>query len=331
MKISVIVPVYNVQEYIVECLESIMIQELKDIEIIIVNDGSTDKSISNIQNIIDNNSNIHLINKVNGGLSSARNTGLSHAKGEYVLFVDSDDYLEKDFLYKLYNEAKEYDLDIACGGYTKFYENNATYPQIRNEILCKKSIISGQKFLLNQLDCNDYRMEVWDDLYKREFLLENNLFFVEGLLHEDEEFTPRALLAAKRVKIVETYGYMYRQRENSIMSSTVNIKHVSSVEYIINSFINHFEKTKIEHEKLIFSKLCCNIFNAYIEKVLRIDIDNKYKFIRNIRRKEIINVMNYNSDLSWKQRLKILLFNHYPFLFYKVICINREKRLVHIA
>lgn len=317
MKISVIVPVYNVQDYIVECLESIMLQDLKGIELIIVNDGSTDNSISNIENIINNAGNIHLINKVNGGLSSARNTGLLHATGEYVLFLDSDDYLEKDFLYKLYNEAIEHDLDIACGGNTKFYADNTIYPRIRTELLCQGTVTSGQKFLLDQLNYNDYNMEVWDDLYKRSFLLENNLFFVEGLLHEDEEFTPRALLAAKRVKLVETYGYMYRQREGSIMSSQVNLKHITSIEYIMNSFIDKFEKTKIENEKLLFSKLCFYMFNVYVAKVAKSSENNKYKFIRELPRKKIISVINYNPQLNWKQRLNVELFKHTPYLYYK--------------
>ena len=320
MKVSVIIPVYNVQEYIVECIESVMMQDLKEIEVIVVNDGSADNSISNIQNIIDNNRNIHLINKINGGLSSARNTGLLHAKGEYVLFLDSDDYLKKDFLYKLYNEAIEHDLDIACGGNTRFYVDNTIYPRIRNELLCQSTVISGPEFLLEQLKYNDYRMEVWDDLYKRSFLLENNLFFVEGILYEDEEFTPRALLAAKRVKLVETYGYMYRQRENSIMSSPVNLKHITSVGYIINSFIAKFEETKIESEKLIFSNLCFNMLNAYMGKILKISADNKYEFIKNLPRKEIISVINYNPQLSWKQRLYGILLKYAPYLYYKRIC-----------
>ncbi len=236
MKVSVVIPVYNVQDYIVECLESIMAQELKDIEVIIVNDGSTDNSICNIQNIIDNNSNIRLINKVNGGLSSARNTGLSHAKGEYVLFVDSDDYLEKDFLYKLYNEAKNYDLDIACGGYKKYFANGGIEKKTRNDELMDLGVVKGVDFLLVQLENNDYRMEVWDDLYRREFLINNNLLFTEDLLHEDEDFTPRALLVANRVKLVNTYGYLYRQRENSIMSTKCTIKNVESIYYIIHEF-----------------------------------------------------------------------------------------------
>ena len=325
MKVSVVIPVYNVQEYIVECLESIMLQDLKDIEVIIVNDGSTDNSIPNIQNIIDNNVNIQLINKVNGGLSSARNTGLLHAKGEYVLFVDSDDYLEKDFLDKLYSQAIEHDLDIACGGNTRFYVDNTIYPRTRNEFLCKSAVMSGQKFLLEQLKYNDYRMEVWDDLYKRTFLLENNLFFVEGILHEDEEFTPRALVVANRVKLVETYGYMYRQRDNSIMSSSVNIKHITSIEYIMNSFIIKFEEAKLENEKLIFSKLCFNLLNVYIEKILKTNADNKYEFIRNLPRKKIINIISYNPQLNWKQRLNGVLLKYTPYLYYKRICLKAKR------
>lgn len=303
MKVSVVIPVYNVQDYIVECLESIMAQELKDIEVIIVNDGSTDNSICNIQNIIDNNSNIRLINKVNGGLSSARNTGLSHAKGEYVLFVDSDDYLEKDFLYKLYNEAKNYDLDIACGGYKKCFANGAIEKKTRNDELMDLGVVKGVDFLLVQLENNDYRMEVWDDLYRREFLINNNLLFTEDLLHEDEDFTPRALLVANRVKLVNTYGYLYRQRENSIMSTKCTIKNVESIYYIIHEFRRLFEGSKNEVEKKCLSRLILIMVDIYFGKILSSNEEKKFDLAKKMNVLQTTHGLD-KSHLRFKQKIK---------------------------
>lgn len=104
-------------------------------------------------------------------------------------------------------------------------------------------------FLLVQLENNDYLMEICDDFYCREFLINNNLLFTENLLHEDEDFTPWALLAANRVKLVNTNGYLYRQRENSIMSTKCTIKNVDSIYYIIHEFRRLFEHSKNEVEK----------------------------------------------------------------------------------
>lgn len=119
---------------------------------------------------------------------------------------------------------------------------------------------------------------------------------------------------------------MYRQRENSIMSSPVNIKHITSIEYIMNSFIDKFEDAKLENEKLIFSKLCFNLLNVYIGKILKMNADNKYEFIRNLTREKIISIVNYNSQLSWKQRLNLVLLKYAPYLYYKRIC-RKAKRV----
>lgn len=323
MKVSVIIPVYNVQDYILECLNSIIYQDFKDFEVIIVNDGSQDNSINNIKSIIDNHSNIHLINKPNGGLSSARNEGLRYATGEYVIFIDSDDYIQKDFISSLYSEAKKYNLDIACGGYTSIYSDNSIYPRIRNRQIFKNKATSGKEILLNQLKNNDYCVEVWDDLYKREFLLDNNIFFIEGIVHEDEEFTSRALLVAQRVKAIETYGYMYRQRENSIMNTKCTIKNIDSIYYIINRFRKMFDLSQNDTEKICLSYLILYMHNLYIQKILMCDEKNKYKLLKKIDVVKISKGLD-KSHLTFKQRLKydipyILLIN-----FIKHDLIQRE-------
>ena len=122
MKVSVIVPVYNVSNYIIKCLDSIVNNTLKDIEIIIVNDGSTDDSIKKVCERYDD-SRIKIIYKKNGGLASARNTGVRYAKGKYLFFVDSDDFIELDTLESMYNVACKGNYDIVYSDYYKYYED----------------------------------------------------------------------------------------------------------------------------------------------------------------------------------------------------------------
>lgn len=303
MKVSVIIPVYNVEKYIKDCIQSVISQTLKNIEIIIVNDGSTDDSIDKIKKLVKENDNISVINKKNGGLSSARNEGLKHAQGEYVIFIDSDDYIERDFLEKLYIEAKNYDLDIACGGYKKYFANGGIEKKTRNDELMDLGVVKGVDFLLVQLENNDYRMEVWDDLYRREFLINNNLLFTEDLLHEDEDFTPRALLVANRVKLVKTYGYLYRQRENSIMSTKCTIKNVESIYYIIHEFRRIFEGSKNEVEKKCLSRLILIMVDIYFGKILSSNEEKKFDLAKKINVLQTTHGLD-KSHLRFKQKLR---------------------------
>lgn len=303
MKISVIVPVYNVENYITECLTSIINQSISDFEIIIVNDGSTDNSIDNIKNLVEENDNLVVVHKKNGGLSSARNEGLKYAKGEYVIFIDSDDYIEKDFLTKLFDEARKYDLDIACGGYKKFFSDGSIEEKTRLNQLIQLGVIKGSNFLLAELENQDYRPEVWDNLYRREFLLSNHLKFTENLLHEDEEFTPKALLLAERVKLVDTYGYLYRQRENSIMNTQCSIKNIDSIYYIINELKKLYEEATNEVDKICLSRLILNLCNVYFGKIISSNEIGKYRLAKRLDFVRCCRNLNKN-HLTFKQKLK---------------------------
>ncbi|MDB8551639.1 glycosyltransferase [Turicibacter sanguinis] len=303
INISVIVPVYNVEDYILECLTSILNQSLKEIEIIVVNDGSKDKSIDRIQNLVEENSNIQVIHKENGGLSSARNEGLKYATGEYIIFIDSDDFIERDFLEKLYNEAKDEKLDIACGGFTKYFSKENYEKILRNDELFNTKVLSGKEFLKLQLESKNYRVEVWDDLYRREFLLENNLLFNENLLHEDEEFTPKSLLLARRVKLVETYGYIYRQRDNSIMNTKTNIRNIDSIFYIIQEFKMLYIQTNDYLERECLSRLILKMCDTYFGKILTSDENKKIQLARKLDVVEVSKGL-YKNHLTFKQKLK---------------------------
>lgn len=328
MKVSVIVPVYNVESYIRDCLESIVKQTLTNIEIIIVNDGSTDNSIANIQDMIDLNKNIKLINKLNGGLSSARNEGLKFARGEYIAFIDSDDYIDSDYLEKLYNEAKYYDLDIACGGNSKVYSNHNVVTMNRDISLYEMGVVSGEDFFIKQWLVNDFRGEVWDDLYKRSFLLENNLMFINGLLYEDNEFTPKVLKYATRVKLVNTYGYYYRQRDGSIMHSKKGSKELEDMQFILNEHLKLLNQSNKADLKSSYSKLITVGLYAYINSIMISNVQNKIKYFHSKQIKLLINSIKYNKDISLKQKLNFMLLKYLPRIYYfrliKIYAKNKE-------
>lgn len=304
MKISVIVPVYNVEDYIQECINSILKQSFTEYEVILVDDGSQDKSISLIKNIIDSNENIKLITKKNGGLSSARNYGLKVARGEYVIFIDSDDFIEEHFLENLYLTAKENNLDVALGGYKKLYRNKTLKVIDRVSDLYNLGVVTGKEFLYNELILNDYRMEVWCNLYKREFLMENNLKFIEGILHEDEEFTPKMMVLANRVKLTNEIGYIYRQRQGSIMATLPKPIHVDSLFSIVEKNKKLFYKATDERDKILYSRLTRHLTGCIESKVIVVDQKFQKEILLRLKDAKLIKILKYKKGLSLKSYLK---------------------------
>ena len=291
--ITVIVPVYNVEEYIVECIQSILKQTIIDkIEIIIVNDGTKDDSIGKIKNLIDKNDNIVLINKENGGISSARNEGLKFASGEYVIFIDSDDYIESDYIEALYNEAISNNLDITVSGYKNNF--NGELSTVNRDYLNTEYVITGIEFLERQLTFNDKEIEVWDDLYRKDFLTSNNLSFKEGLSSEDILFTQLCLLKAKRVKFLSRYGYIYRRRGNSLSNSTKFEKNINSLNIIIQEFVDLYDKSSDYYERKVIGKALYPILSELVSVIE--ETNNKKYFYSNINKNKILPIMKQSID-----------------------------------
>lgn len=216
MKISIIVPIYNVEGYVKECIYSLCNQTIKDIEILVIDDGSTDRSIDIIKKIKDER--IKIITKKNGGLSSARNKGIENAKGDYIAFVDSDDFIGITTAYEdMYNIAIKEESDIVSGNCIWYYSKENNYPLERDMSKFSYSPMKSEDFLLESIKSDRIYTPVWLNLYSTDFILNNKLFFKEGFIHEDEDFTPRAILKANKVSIYNKDFYMYRQRGGSIM------------------------------------------------------------------------------------------------------------------
>ncbi|WP_127836926.1 glycosyltransferase [Clostridium prolinivorans] len=242
IKVSVILPAYNVEPYINKCLDSLLNQSLKEIEIIVVNDGSTDNTIDVIQKYKKYFEHILIIEQKNKGLSAARNIGLKYAKGKYVFFLDSDDFIDTKMLEELYKECEINDLDIICfNGY--YYNDSKDLKIIREANIDINNIYCGINFLQDLINFNAYLPMVWLNMYKKEFLLKNKLCFMEGVYHEDIEFTPRAYILAQKVKYNNKPFYYYIQRKGSITKTKSN-KNYLDILKIIESLINFVDELK---------------------------------------------------------------------------------------
>lgn len=207
--VSIIVPVYNVQEYIDRCVESLVKQTYENIEIILVNDGSTDNSLELLENWEKKDNRVVIVNKANGGLSDARNAGIKAAKGDYFFFIDSDDFVDITMCEKMMASLKEHDSDIVVCDMKYLYDDGEEKFASGGDFVCE-SVKENPSFItINNSACNK--------LYKRELF--NDAQFPVGRYYEDLALIPSLLYKAKRVSKVNEPFYVYYQRKGSIAHS----------------------------------------------------------------------------------------------------------------
>lgn len=285
LKISMIIPVYNAEKYLQKCLDSIAAQTMRDFELVLINDGSRDNS----QNIIDkfieqNNSdgqgkirNIQCKIKENAGQAAARNDGLAMAKGEYIAFMDSDDYIEPDYLETLYNAAEKYDSEAVTCGYSMVDENGRLIRRIR----------------LSEQGAQPYGRAgmyvVWCRLYKREFLLRNHFAFQEGgKIYEDVPYSLAAKFQAKNPVVIDYEGYYYVQRSGSTMSSgsvkSSRFPYEKMTEAVVQSIEAVRSKENDIKDRLEFEVL--HFFTGFF-----------FRYCRKADRRDIDELVGYASDL----------------------------------
>lgn len=216
MLFSVIVPVYNIEKWISKCVESILQQEYADYELILVDDGSTDNSGKICDQYALNDNKIKAFHKKNGGLSDARNYGVSQAQGDYMLFVDGDDYIAEWTLKIIAQEIREETPDIILSeGMYKVYNNNIIIKKCFDKENFKG--ISGTEALQEMLKVGDY-YSAWGKCYRTEYWKEKDFAFKKGRLAEDFQLIDKVILEAAKVSMVQSY-YYYQSREGSIMHS----------------------------------------------------------------------------------------------------------------
>ena len=209
VKVSVIVPVYNVELYIERCLKSLINQTLRDIEIIVVNDGSPDNSQDIIDKYAKKYKNIKSYIKKNGGLSDARNYGLKYANGEYISFIDSDDYIDTSMMKKMYDKAKENDFDLVVCNLDMVLDDGKFIQNVSSNI--DRDIFGDE--------IKEYMVKIypsaWNKIYKKS-LFDNKVYFKKGIWFEDVEFIYRVIPYVKSIGVVDYKLYHYVQREGTI-------------------------------------------------------------------------------------------------------------------
>lgn len=269
MLLTIVIPVYNVEEYIEKCILSCSNQNISktDYEIILVNDGSPDNSIEICERLAKEIKNISIISQKNKGLSGARNTGLRHSKGEYVWFVDSDDWIEENCLKTITEVIKKEQSEIFWLGHDVVKKDNVIGKFIPNKI---DKPISGEEFFVNHLKNQFY---IWKFIYKRSFLLENNLTFYEGILYEDLEFTPRALHVSKACFTLPQVYYHYLMRDGSIINN-IKCKNIEDRFFICNQLLDRIENTTVSKK---YYKACYEIVAENIVGTIKMAIRSKEK------------------------------------------------------
>lgn len=216
-KVSVIVPIYNVEKFLSQCLDCLINQTLKDIEIICVNDGSTDNSLQILEEYSQKDERIKIINQANGGLSSARNSGIKIAQGEFIGFLDSDDYLDLNFYESLYSRAKDTNSDIVTCEYIYKITNNDKKKELFLKV--NRNVVTSdvkEKFECLYLPFYCY---VQNKIYKKDCIKDN---FIEGLTFEDIYFTTTILAENNKMAVAKDVAYYYRNQPNSISNDVSN-------------------------------------------------------------------------------------------------------------
>lgn len=239
-KVSVIVPVYNVEKYLKECLDSVANQSLENIEIICIDDCSPDNSIKIIKDYMKKDNRIKVIShKSNLGLGGARNTGIENAKGEYIFFLDSDDKIDSKTLEKLYNTAKEQNANVVCCDIEMFYDDG-TKKAFKNS---KKRIYGWNK--LKPKNFETLNRIAWNKLYNNEIFKNKEIRFTNHLIHEDIEFYWKCFLNYPKAFVIKEKLYFYRQRENSIMSQKKPDTYFGNHAYILKSIYKFLKSNNL--------------------------------------------------------------------------------------
>lgn len=323
VKISVIIPAYNVENYIEKTLKSLIYQTFKDFEVIIVNDGSTDNTENQVKSILKN---AHfpwkLLNQQNQGVSVARNNGLSEAKGEHVCFLDGDDYYDAFFLEKMYNKAKEKDYDMVICNHIRIPENGKilfkpVQPAQFDESLSKP--LTGKDFLRITLQ-KDLSPAMDSIIFKKKFLIDNNLIFTKKCtIGEDQEFWIKALFHSTLVvSISEPLVFCVKRKSSASQETTVRIFNDVGA---MKRTLSHLKKNGAE-EDLLFLMKYKKIPKAYINALTGIskskNPENKKVFLKVIMSPKVKEILLNYKPKSLRETLKVKTLLYFPNLFYFV-------------
>ncbi len=314
--ISLIVPIYRVEDYLDKCLNSIINQTYDNLEIILVNDGSDDNSIKIAKKYAKKDKRIIIVEEENKGLSCARNLGIITSKGDYIAFVDSDDYVEKDYIETLYKGIKKYKTKIAIGGYKTIYDNG----KIKNKYSNKESVIDKKEALNKLLYVDDIYSFAWSKLYDRSLFEETK--FPRNRLFEDIATTYKLIDSVDEVCVVSYPIYNYVMREGSINTQEFSNKKMDLV-------ISAIEMTHYIENNYIDLTDACNAYLMYAHLETIKQLSNSKKNYKKERQELVYyvkkNYLEYikNKNVSLRNKIDVLLIKCSFYLFKLIYRVHR--------
>ncbi len=320
--ISIIIPVYNTEKYIVECLDSVVESSIfKNCEVIVIDDGSIDNSVEIVNNYCEKYDNVKLYTYKNHGLCFARNRGLEKACGNYVVFIDSDDKIGKNYIENLYNAAVLNDCEIVFAGFTRFDETLNKNTVISRDVLKDNCVMSGCQYLEKRLDFGDWEHQVWSAIYSRNFIEKNSINFDENIkVYEDVLFTNEILLLAKRVSAIPEYNYFYRYRPMSLTNSNRTDFEINNLIVILEKYKDLYQSCgKPENHAIgrasieLLSMLLFYIANSV----------NKKEYYKKLNSLNLFSML-FSSAKTFKEWIKIIVFKLNWGLFYKIATVKAK-------
>ncbi len=294
-KVSVIIPVYNTEQYVAKTIESILNQTLYDIEIILINDGSKDNSLSILEHYSVIDDRVRLINQDNKGLSVSRNIGIEASKGEYIFFMDSDDLLDKNTLEQCYKKSHDNNLEFVFFDADAFSDDDIDLSKMysyNRSGLFEDSVFNGKHLLEYQINNNLFRSSVCLMFFLRDFIINHNIRFIPNILHEDEPFTFKCYYYAQRVGRIDNTFFKRRYRYNSIMTTAFNLKNLNSY-FIVIKEIEHIGNEPFV--KMHIGKMLDSIFAKASNLKIKSKLKLGYFFFR------------YYKDIQTKSLIKLFV------------------------
>lgn len=273
IKVSIIIPAYNIEKYIEESILSSINQTLKEIEIIIINDGSTDKTLEIIKKYKKIDNRIKLIDQKNQGVSIARNNGLEVARGKYIYFLDGDAWIENEALNECYNIAENLEIDIIHFNSLKIEEKTKikNFSYVKGTNLDENKIYIGEEFVEECFNKNIFRGEVWFNFIKRELIENLKLKFYPGISYEDILFTMKLQNSNYKIKYLNKIFHNYRIREKSITQSKFSFDKYESKFLIFNEL-----KKELKNSERIKKKNYRKLIEVIVESIISLGLTNNY-------------------------------------------------------
>jgi glycosyltransferase involved in cell wall biosynthesis len=322
--ISIIIPIYNVERYIRKCIDSVLYQTFKDIEIILVEDGSQDLCSLICDEYARHDNRIKVIHKENGGASDARNKGVEAANGRYIMFVDSDDWIKENCLSDIAKIILETNVDIIIGHFElcKEFEDGIDWED--KKLDSKRINNQNYSSVIEYLTYTSSIPVAWRYIFKRQLMIDNKIYFLRGICHEDLEWVPRLICSANSYWLYENPFYIYRIRAGSITTAKT-IKNLKDKLIIIESLYKYFlQNNDCAKLKFLTMTMYWQIYPLYLN-YFQLGYDEKMiiKYWQKTNLKKIKLILKYNPKLLVLTHLVGILPG--VFLFNKIVSIFRNR------